>query len=155
MDGYNVDLIDYQGVSDYIPKDINSKQEFNIQEVIKIQDKGVFLDEIVKVYAKGRCNYIRKINTPIGVSIDGIKLTGKKALVNASFILRVEYISSNVNNKIYSSKINKEYFTSVILEEEEAIKRKNIATVFIEDILARKINSKEVLVVIYGFIGIE
>lgn len=155
MDEYNIDLIDYQGVSDYIPKDINSKQEFNIQEVIEIGEKDIFLDEIIKVYVKGRCENIRKITTPKGISIDGVKLTGKKALVSSSFILRIEYISSNFNNKIYSSKTTKNYFTSIILEEEEAIKRKNIATVFIEDILAKKINSKEVLIDVYGFIGIE
>ncbi|MGL5416312.1 MAG: hypothetical protein ACRDAU_11680 [Clostridium sp.] len=155
MDEYNVDLIDYQGVSDYIPEDINSRKEFNIQEVIEIGDKDIFLDEIIKVYVKGRCENIRRIATPQGTSIDGIKLTGRKAFVSSLFSLRVEYIASNFNNKIYSSKTSKNYFTSVILEEEEAMKRKNIATVFIEDIVARKISGKEVLIDIYGFIGIE
>lgn len=155
MNEYKSDLIDYKGVSDYIPNSIKSKKEFSIEEIIKIQDENKSIDEIVKVSVSGICEETRKIITPRAISIDGIKLTGSKLLVYSLFNIRVEYIDESIKKRIYSIKKSINYPQSVILEEDAAIKRKNIATIFIEEILAKKINDSQILVAIYGIIGVE
>lgn len=155
MNGYKSDLIEYKGVADYIPKSIKSKKDFGIEEVIKINDTNKNIEEILRVTVKGICEDIRKIETPRAVSVDGIRLTGKKLLVNSIFIIRIEYIDKKFKNKIYLIKTKTNYLTSVVLEEEEALKRKNIATIFIEEILAKKINDTDILVAVYGVIGVE
>ncbi|MGL5347271.1 MAG: hypothetical protein ACRDA3_07960 [Peptostreptococcaceae bacterium] len=155
MEEYRDDLVEYKGISDYIPEVLNSKKEINLEEIIKIPDKDIEIEEILKVSIAGECTDIRVIDTPIGVSIDGLRLTGKKAIVNISFAIRIEYISKQSSNKIYTLKANKRMITSVILEKEEYIKRVNIASVFIEDILAKRMGKQDILLIIYGIIGVE
>lgn len=152
MNGYKNDLIEYKGVADYIPKSIKSKKEFSIEEIIIINKD---IEEVLKVSVNGVCEDTRKIKTPKAISIDGIRLTGRKLLVNSNFSIRIEYIESNFKNKVYLIKRKINYLTSIILEDEDAIKRKNIVTIFIEEILARKINDTDILVSIYGVIGVE
>ena len=152
MNGYKKDLIEYKGVADYIPKSIKSKKEFSIEEIITINKD---IEEVLKVSVNGVCEDTRKIKTPKAISIDGIRLTGRKLLVNSNFSIRIEYIEINFKNKVYLIKRKINYLTSIILEDEDAIKRKNIVTIFIEEILARKINDTDILVSIYGVIGVE
>lgn len=154
MSNYKSDLIEYKGVSDYFPTCIKSKKEFNIDELVII-DNDIYISEVVKVTVDWSCEKIKRIETPKGISIDGIRLTGYKLLVDLYFDIRIEFIEQNDSSKVLSIKHDKFYLTSVILEEEEIDNRRNIATVFIENIISTILSEKEILIVISGVIGVE
>lgn len=147
------DLIEYKGVSSYIPEGISSRKEFNLEEIVNLNDKYTVIDQIVKVSVNATCNNARVIKTPIGVSLDGDRLTGRKVLISSNFNIRIEYLSKE--NKIYSIKINKGIYISVIVDEGDLIRRNNIASIFIEDISGKLLNDNEILILIYGIFIVE
>lgn len=140
-------LIEYSGISNYIPKDISCYREFNVDSIVNLTKDRPKIDEIIKISASHKINSTRIIKTPIGKSLEGQELTGKKYMIEGELNFRVDYLSENEDSKVYCT-YYKEYFaTSIVLQQDIINSTMFIPTIFIEEINGEVLNNEQVLII--------
>ncbi|MGL5086493.1 MAG: hypothetical protein ACRC68_12370 [Clostridium sp.] len=143
---YN-NLIEYSGISDYIPKDINCFKEFTINSTINVFDNDLKVKEIIKVNITPNIKSTRAIITPVGKSLEGQVLTGKKYIIEGELNIRVDFLSETGRNKIHCL-YHVEYFSSSMILHKDIINRISlIPSIFIEDIHGQLVEDSEILVI--------
>lgn len=136
----------YSGITDYIPEDIESFTQMNINKVLTIDEVLPNIDEILKVSVSTNVKDSKIVKTAIGTSLEGQHLTGYKLLTEGIFSVQVNFSSDDESNAIYIYIDNLYFNNATTLNSEINQDFRTIANVYIEDIYADKISSREVLI---------
>lgn len=145
----------YNGISDYIPQNISSFTQGNIDRVIKIDDDFPKIDEIIKVNVSYVINNTKMVKTAIGTSLEGQKLTGYKYLSEGVFNVRIDFCSDEENGSIYTYKDIIHFNNATTLNEDIGMHSRFISNVYIEDIHCEKASENEILINITFLFAID
>ncbi|MGL5353266.1 MAG: hypothetical protein ACRDA5_08055, partial [Clostridium sp.] len=145
MENIYENLIEYCGVSEYIPKDILCYKEFNVDSIINLNKDNVKMQEVIKVNVFPNIKSTRVINTPRGVSLEGECLTGEKYIMEGEINIRLDYISEDNGNKIYCYNYKKNFASSMVLHKDMINRTVLIPSIFIEGINVQLINTFSLL----------
>lgn len=96
------------------------------------------LSKIIKVKASKEIVKTKLVRTPIGVSLEGQKLTGYEALVIADIILKITYIALTVTESLHSFYAIIPFCDHVVMPESYNILEDVVPSLFIEDIMLNK-----------------
>ena len=143
-------LVEYQGISSYLPLDIESFTQILINDEVYLSEEKPNIENAIKASADVKILNTRIIKTPKGISLDGIKLTGHKLIIYGEAKIKIQYVADDREESIHSS-INKMPFISYIVMPEGFSPMCRIVTsAFIEDIFVEKATSRS----IYGNIAL-
>lgn len=139
-----IDHIDYIGIDENFPTDLKYFTENLITHTINSKDHLKDVNKIISVALDSRIDSIKIINTPIRISNEGQKLSGKKVLAEIQFSIKIKYITNSKEQYIFFFKqdILKVFYIVVPSEingvkvEELVRKRKLSLKIYIEDIYA-------------------
>lgn len=138
--------IHYHGVSEYIPYEINSFTQDNINQVIELDERMPDIDEILKVSVNSKITYSRLVKTATGTSLEGQHLTGWKYITEGYFNIRIDYCGTGLESSAYTYK-SKIFFNSAItLNEDTHYNSRIIENIFIEDIFSQELSQREFLI---------
>ncbi|MBW6409266.1 SPOCS domain-containing protein [Clostridium weizhouense] len=141
-------LIEYSGISEYIPKDLTCYKEFNLESIIDLPLNRPTLKEIIKVSMKPIINSTRIIDTPQGKSLEGQELTGKKYIIEGEVKLRIDYLAENEKNKIYCIYHKQNFSSGMILHKDMVNSHILIPSIFIEEINAELLSNEQIIVLV-------
>lgn len=96
------DLIEYNGI-DKCPFSSNFFKQVNLDFIFCIPDQKPDIEQIVKVWVKPCIVHKEIIKTPIGVSIEGQNVTGKKLMVSGDMEIKVEYVACTRTQNVHSA----------------------------------------------------
>ncbi|MGL5381200.1 hypothetical protein [Clostridium sp.] len=136
----------YSGIDDYIPDNIDSFTQMNIDRVIDIGTTLPDIDEILKVNVDFNIKDTKIIKTAIGTSLEGQKLTGYKLLTEGEFIVRIDFCADDASSSIYTFRSKLFFNNSTTLDEDTNLNSRFSENIYVEDIYAQKISPKEVLI---------
>ena len=137
-------LIEYIGISEYLPTDIESFKQVYIKNDITLNENKADIDSISKIIAKARILNTRIIKTPKGISLDGYKLTGYKLLVEGSIYYKIQYANSNENLSLNLIDIDTRFLAFVIMPENFMLGDNFSSSIFIEDINAEILSERKI-----------
>lgn len=137
-------LIEYIGISEYLPTDIESFKQVYIKNDITLNENKADIDSISKIIAKAKILNTRIIKTPKGISLDGYKLTGYKLLVEGSIYYKIQYTNSDENQSLNLVDIDTRFLAFVIMPENFMLGDNFSSSIFIEDINAEILSKRKI-----------
>ena len=149
------DAIYYDGISDYIPSDINCYTYKSIDKIITLKEDLPSIDEIINVKVIYNLKDKKVVKTATGTSLEGQVLTGLKLLSEGEFVIRIDYSNEELNGCIYTVK-EKIYFNNAVdLNLSYSINSRIVENIYIEDIYVEKNNERELIANISYIFAIE
>lgn len=140
----NKNLIEYIGVSSYLPTNLKVFKKSSSKLNTKIPTTRPKIKSLTKVVLNISIKETSLINTPTGKSLEGLFLTGKKLICYGFITYKFHYISNEEKQNIQLYTIKHPFIESIIVPvhlKEEA----NITTsIFIDDITCNIINQNEI-----------
>ena len=137
-------LIEYIGISEYLPIDIESFKQVYIKNDITLNENKADIDSISKIIAKAKILNTRIIKTPKGISLDGYRLTGYKLLVEGSIYYKIQYTNSDENQSLNLADIDTRFLAFVIMPENFTLGDNFSSSIFIEDINAEILSKRKI-----------
>ena len=148
-------LVEYYGITDYLPDENVNFTQINIEDEVSPTINNIFLKEVCKVYCRANINKVKILNTLQGQSLEGVNLTGKKALVAGEASYKIEFIANNEINSIHTINHSVPFATSVVIPnyimEEHLINPE----VFIEDVNVSQLDNNLIYLSSLLLIAIE
>lgn len=140
-------FIEYSGESEYIPKDLHSYKESEIESLIIMPKGGKKINQLVKVSVATEIKGSRIIKTPVRRSLEGQELTGEKYIIKGQLIIRIDYLSQEKANKICCLHYKHDFFQGVTLEKEILGNKQLIPSIFIEAIDSEVLSEEKILII--------
>lgn len=140
------DGILYNGIDEYIPENINSFTQMNVDKVICIDDDIADIADILKVNVSSNIKHSKIVKTAIGISLEGQKLTGYKLLSEGEFDIRVDCCADDLVSTIYTFRDKIFFNNSTTLPDDSSLSSRIYENVYIEDIYSQKLSQREILV---------
>lgn len=137
-------LIEYIGISEYLPIDIESFKQVYIKNDITLNENKADIDSISKIIAKAKILNTRIIKTPKGISLDGYKLTGYKLLVEGSIYYKIQYTNLDKNQSLNLTDVDTRFLAFVIMPENFTLGDNFSTSIFIEDINAEILSKRKI-----------
>lgn len=136
------DDIEYSGLSDYIPDDVNA---FNCDifenKIIIIKEKAS-----IKSIVKCHCNVkIENINIVENIGFMSEEFS-YKCNIKGNIYSRCEYISKSEKNYVYTNRAVQPFSICILLKNFYGKRKKIIPSIFIEDIFAEKIDDRSYII---------
>lgn len=140
----NTNLIEYIGLSKYLPKDLNVFKKVSSTNTIKLPENRLDIKYLTKVSANISILETKLITTATGKSFDGLVLSGKKILCYGFINYKFHYISIKETQNIQLYTIKIPFVESVItpsnIKEEYSI----TTSVFVDDIMCTLMSENEI-----------
>ena len=140
----NKNLIEYIGLSTYLPKDLKFFKNAYSKNIVKLPENRLNIKHLTKVSADISILETKLINTSIGKSLEGRILTGKKILCYGFINYKFHYISIKEmqNIQLYTTKIP--FVESVIIPSNIKQEYSITTSIFVDDITCNLINENEI-----------
>lgn len=127
-------MIEYCGISEYIPDNIKSFKQIIIEKKIEIPKSKPTAKELVKIGVFPNVVNSRVIRTAVGTSLEGVELTGFKYSVDLAVRVRNDYIGNYEGECVFTiSDIIKDS-VSIILPKTFSYDSHVFPSVFVADI---------------------
>ncbi|MGL4774407.1 MAG: SPOCS domain-containing protein [Clostridium sp.] len=147
MHNLNERLIEYGGISEYIPKNISSSRDVDVESIITLCKDNYKIKEVIKVTGKPKIKSQRVIKTPKGVSLEGQVLSGKKFIIEGEVKLRIDYLCEGEENKIYCLHYSENFSAGVVLHKDIISSNNFIPSLFMENIHCDLLSNEEILII--------
>ena len=128
--------IEYIGVSDDIPDNVNLFKDDFLEEIIDINNEKQEIKKIIKCCARAGVENARVIK------VLGNETYNYKCVVTGEINARSEYIS-NIDDSIYSDKTTIRFSIDIDMINNFIKNKKIIGSVFIEDIFIEKLSIRK------------
>lgn len=143
MNTFTRDLVEYNGLSNY-PKFVEIFNQINVDSLMAIPIQKPDIEQILKVWVDYKIIEKKIIKTPKGVSLEGQNLTGNNLFICGEIYIKVEYVSLDSTQGVYSSDTKVPFGTCVVLPDgfnESTIVHVDL---IIEDILCEQIDCRSI-----------
>lgn len=134
-------LVEYNGIDNRFNK-LKLFNQDNYDFLLYIDSDMPACEAVEKIWLSYLIVHTEKIETHKGVSLEGVKLTGNSLMILGDFIIKVQYIGSTSNKKIYTIEKKLPFSGLVTLPDIITGNEYFEATVVIEDINAIRLNKK-------------
>lgn len=95
-------LIEYNGIDDCMTNNIKNFKEVNFESTFCVPCQKPNIEQIVKVYGKTEILRYEIVKTPIGVSLEGQKVTGYKLLVCGDIKYKIQYVADEATQSVHT-----------------------------------------------------
>lgn len=136
------ELIEYKGISQCIPLEIDNFAQIVVDKELCIPDDKPNIEEVLKVYVESEIINSRIVKTPKGTSLEGVKLTGYKLMLEGKVKIRVQYIADIREQSVHSVQFAIPFIAGIVLPENFTLMSIVTTTAFVEDIFVQKLNSR-------------
>jgi hypothetical protein len=140
-------LIEYEGLADYLPVYPNKYgafKEFNIEEMLEIPSAKPDMEQILKISVDTIINSTKVIETPLGKSLEGQKITGKKIIIKGKLLQKIEYVADELTQSVHAAHFNIPFCTFIVLPEDYEEEDSIYVTSYIEDILIEHLDKRNI-----------
>jgi hypothetical protein len=127
-------LIEYDGLTDCLPKYPLAFKEFTTEEEFEIPEAKPDIEQIVKVSARVNIIDTSVIKTPISMSLEGQKLSGWKLVVEGEILQKIEYVADEPTQKVHAVHNNKPFSSFIVLSPSYKAEDSVNVVPYIEDI---------------------
>lgn len=136
-------LIEYSGIERRDNK-LNLFNQDNYDFTLYINDENPACEDIEKVWVSYSIVHTETIKTHKGLSLEGIRLTGKSLLIVGNFKIKIQYIGLVSGQNAYTIESVVPFSGVVTLPENCNENEYLVPTVVIEDINSIKIDPKTI-----------
>lgn len=137
-------LVEYQEVAEYLPLEIESFTQIVVDNQTCLNEEIPNIQSVIKASTEAKINNVRIINTPVGISLDGVKLTGYKLIIEGETKSKIQYVADEFEESVYSM-VSKIPFISYIVMPDNFNPMCRITTsAFIEDIFVERVDSRHI-----------
>lgn len=136
------DLIEYYGIADYLPSNLTTYKQINVEDEIALIDCAPNISQIIKVYSTVNIESTRTVTTPKGTSLEGVTLTGHKLFVHGFVNQKIQYLANNDRNTIHTTQITTPFVSSIILPADFYSTSYISTSAFIEDVYVAPVNPR-------------
>ncbi|WP_053956593.1 DUF3794 domain-containing protein [Inediibacterium massiliense] len=140
-------LIEYEGISDYIPNfssEIGAFQQLNVQESLDIPLQKPDIEQLLKIKSELSITSVKVIQTSIGVSLEEQTLTGWKAIVEGELRQTVQYVADEPTQSVHAAHFNVPFSSFIILPADFEDTMSVSVKGYIEDIFAKQIGKRKI-----------
>ena len=136
------DLIEYYGIDDCLPIDPKNFKQINVEDEACVPIQKPDIEQIVKVYSNAEVKRYKVIKTPKGTSLEGVKLTGYKIIVEGEIKYKIQYVADTKSQSVHTFHYTTPFMSFVVLPEEFSPTSYLTVSAFIEDIYAHQIDCR-------------
>lgn len=136
------DLIEYYGIDDCLPLDPKNFKQINIEDEACVPCQKPDIEQIVKVYATAEVKMSKTIKTPKGTSLEGIKLTGNKVIIEGEIKYKIQYVADTTIQSVHTFHYSTPFMSFVVLPEDYTPNSHLTVSAFIEDIYSNQISCR-------------
>lgn len=142
MGKFTRNLIEYDGIDKCNYEDITTFKQFNNDYKFTLPSEKPDIEQLIKVKAKPAIEHYEVIKTPVGVSLEGQRVTGHKLLVSGDINIKYEYIASDPSQSIYSVTKSFPFCDYVVLPEDFNMSTMIFPSVSLEDIYSEQLDKR-------------
>jgi hypothetical protein len=136
----NKNLIEYIGLSNYLPTNLKVFKKATTSKVLNLPIYKAKIKQITKVSVDIQIIDTLLIDTVSGQSLDGLILTGKKLICYATVNYRIHYVSTEKIQTIQLCLIKVPLVESIIVKSSSREECNITTSIFIDDILCQTIS---------------
>lgn len=136
------DLIEYYGIDDCLPLDPKNFKQINVEDEACVPIQKPDIEQIVKVYASAEVKNTKVIKTPKGISLEGVRLTGFKLIVEGELTYKVQYVADIATQTVHTFHYTTPFMSFVVLPEDFSPTSYITVSAFIEDIYTHQIDCR-------------
>lgn len=140
----NKNLIEYIGLSSYLPKDLKFFKKTSSKNIIKLPENRLGIKHLTKVSVDISILETKLITTSMGKSLEGRILTGKKILCYGFINYKFHYISTKEMQNIQLYTIKIPFVDSVITPASIKQEYSITISIFVDDITCNLISENEI-----------
>lgn len=138
-------FLEVSGLADIFPVNPVNFKQLCIQETSTIPSVKPDIEQIVCFTADVAIKGTRVIDTPVGTSVEGQILTGKKLVVDGLILQKVEYISEEPAQSVHAAHFNIPFSTFIVLPAQYSVTPAKV-TGYIEDIFVQSLDKRNILI---------
>lgn len=136
------DLIEYYGIDDCLPLDPKNFKQINVEDEACVPIQKPDIEQIVKVYASAEIKSSKVIKTPKGTSLEGVRLTGYKLIVEGEISYKIQYVADTATQSVHTFHYKTPFMSFVVLPEDFSETSYLTVSAFIEDIYSHQIDCR-------------
>lgn len=136
------DLIEYYGIDDCLPLDPKNFKQINIEDEACVPIQKPDIEQIVKVYASAEVKTYKVIKTPKGTSLEGVRLTGHKLVVEGEIKYKIQYVADIKSQSVHTFHYTSPFMSFVVLPEDFSPTSFLTVSAFVEDIYSNQIDNR-------------
>ncbi|MBW6409256.1 DUF3794 domain-containing protein [Clostridium weizhouense] len=95
-------LIEYNGIDNCTKNNMKNFRQINYESTFCVPCQKPDIEQIVKVYADTDIVKYEIIKTPIGISLEGQKVTGFKLLVCGDINYKIQYVADEPTQSVHT-----------------------------------------------------
>ena len=139
-------LIEYVGIVDYadLPTSMDSFKQLTVQENLTIPDAKPDIEQIIRVMVEAKITSTKIIETPIGKSLEGQILTGRKIIIEGILNQKIEYVADEPTQAVHAAHFKVPFSTFIVLPED--FEDGTFVTIipYIEDIFGEEMDERNI-----------
>lgn len=139
-------LVEYAGLADFLPSlpSLCSFKQLTVTGTACIPQAKPDMEQIIKVIAEIVITNTRVIRTPIGKSLEGQILTGKKLIIEGLVREKLEYVAALPEQAVHAAHFELPFSTFIVLPADFVMGTPIAVASYIEDIYVKQVSSREV-----------
>lgn len=134
------DLIEYSGINDCLPLNPRNFKQINVEDEVAMPIQKPDIEQIVKVDSNAVIKNTKVIKTPIGTSLEGLRLTGHKLLIEGLITHKIQYVANIAEQSTHTSHFTTPFIAFIVLSESFCTTSQLTASAFIEDVYVNTID---------------
>lgn len=139
-------LIQYVGISDYIPETSTVFKQLNVEKNFCLPEAKPDVEQILKAISELKIKSTKVIKTPKGISLEGQKLTGWKIVVEGVIKQKVQYVADEPEQSVHAAHVDIPFSTFIVLPDNFIMGTPVTILGYIEDVFVQKMDGRCVFI---------
>lgn len=135
-------LIEYNGINACIIRNKKNFNQINLEDNFCIPTQKPDIEDINRIWVEAKIKDYDIVKTPIGVSLEGQKMTGFKLLACGELKLKVEYVTCDSVQSVHTAHKIVPFCAYAVLPDGVNENTRMVPSIIIEDILAEQVNER-------------
>lgn len=135
-------LIQYAGISDYIPENSTVFKQLSVEKNFCIPVAKPDIEQIVKAISELKIKSTKVIKTPKGTSLEGQLLTGWKIVVEGVITQKIQYVADEPEQSVHAAHTDMPFSTFIVLPANYVPGTPVTILGYIEDVFVQKMDSR-------------
>lgn len=135
-------LVQYVGISDYIPESSTVFKQLNVEKNFCLPEAKPDIEQIIKALSELEIKSTKVIRTPKGTSLEGQLLTGWKVVVEGVVRQKIQYVANEAEQSVHAAHTEIPFSTYIVLPSNFV--RGTVVTVhgYIEDVFVQQMDER-------------
>lgn len=133
------DLIEYNGI-DRCPFNSDFFKQINLDFIFCIPEQKPNIEQILKVWVKPCIVHQEIVKTPVGLSLEGQNVTGKKLMISGDMKIKIEYVACSSEQPVHTAHTVFPFCSYVVLPSDFNENAIITASALVEDVLSEQMD---------------